>query len=109
MMFMVGQGERIVPIGPPEPRHCLGCGETRDFQPRLKYKFGQFDLLFGFVYAKQYQLACPQCNHGWILDAKATERALPKHPIPFRLRFGFLILIVSVAACAAAAYAIRPI
>ena len=102
MMFMIGQGERTVPVGPPEPQHCPRCEEVTDFQPQLKYKFGQFDLLFGFVYDKRYQLACPKCNHGWHLDKRSMEQNIGKLPIPFHLRFGFLILLGLVAALGAA-------
>ena len=106
MMFYIGQGERTVPIGPTEERHCPRCDEATAFQPQLKYKFGQFDLLFGFVYGKRYQLACSQCNHGWVLDTKETERGLDKVPIPFRLRYGFLVL-VAIAALGASVYFVR--
>ena len=101
MMFMIGQGERTVPVGQPEPQHCPQCDEVTDFQPLLKYKFGQFDLLFGFVYDKRYQLACPQCNHGWHLDKRSMEQSIGKLPIPFHLRFGFGICLALVAALGA--------
>ena len=107
MMFMVGQGERIVEVGPPEPQHCLHCEEVTDFQPQLKYSYGEFDLLFGFIYGKTYQLACPQCNHGWRLDTKIMEQSLGKVPIPFHLRYGFLVLIGLAVALGTAAYYVR--
>lgn len=107
MMFMIGQGERTVAIGPAEPRDCPRCQQQTDFVPQLKYSYGEFDLLFGFVYNKRYQLACPQCGHGWILDTRQTERDLPRHPLLFRLRYGFLILAGLIAALGLAAYAYR--
>ncbi|WP_312370928.1 hypothetical protein [Stenotrophomonas sp.] len=103
MMFLVGQGQRVVAIGPTEQRHCPKCGAQTAFEPQLSYKFGQLDLLFGFVYDKRYQLACTQCNHGWLLDTRETERSLGRHPIPFRLRHGAWILAVMIAALAAGA------
>ena len=108
-MFMIGQGERIVPIGSLEQKYCPGCNQTTDFQTQLRYKYGEFDLLFGFVYGKRYQLACCQCNHGWILDNKTAERTYGKASIPFRLRFGFVLVVIAIAALAAAAHAIRAI
>lgn len=107
MMFMIGQGERVVAIGPPEDHHCPRCDEVRPFEPQLRYKFGEFDLLFGFVYDKRYQMACTQCNHGWLLDTRLTERELGGAPIPLRLRFGLVVLVVLVAGLGAAAYAIK--
>ena len=107
MMFYIGQGERVVPIGPAQERHCPHCNEATQFEPQLKYKFGQFDLLFGFTYDKRYQLACQTCGHGWLLDTRATEADLDKSPIPLHLRFGFLILIVLAATLGTAAYFVR--
>lgn len=106
-MFLIGQGERTVAVGPAEVKHCPRCEEETDFIPQLKYSFGQFDLLFGFVYNKRYQLACAQCHHGWILNTKAVERSLDRIPIPFHLRYGLLVLIGLAAAVALAAYAYR--
>ena len=107
MLLMIGQGERLVDVGPLEQHHCPGCDAVTDFEPQLTYKFGQFDLLFGFVYGKRYQLACQECNHGWRLDTVTMERSLGKVPIPFHLRFGFLVLIGLAAALGTAAYFVR--
>ena len=103
MMFLVGQGERTVAIGPSEQRLCPRCACQCAFEPQLRYKFGQFDLVFGFVYDKRYQLACTQCNHGWLLDTRETERSLARIPIPFHLRHGAWVLALLVAAVGAAA------
>lgn len=102
MMFMIGQGERVVPVGEPEPQHCPHCDGERDFQPQLAYKYGEFDLLFGFVYGRRYQLACPECNHGWQLDRRLAEQRYGKPDIPFRLRYGFVLLLGLFAALGAA-------
>lgn len=107
MMFLIGQGERVVAIGEPEHRDCPRCGETTSFQKQLRYKYGSFDMLFGLAYDKRYQLACLQCNHGWILDTKATEREIGRVPIPFHLRYGLFVLAVLGAALGAAAMAVN--
>jgi len=104
MMFMIGQGERVIAIGEAQPGHCPRCEEVTGFEPQLRYRFAEFDLLFGMVYAKRYQLACPQCGHGWLLDTRQTEKELGRVPIPFRLRYGFAILLVLAAVIAVAAY-----
>lgn len=109
MMFMIGQGERTVPVGEPEPQHCPRCDEMRDFEPQLSYKYGEFDLLFGFVYARRYQLACPACNHGWRLDRRQAKQRYGKPSIPFRLRFGFIILLGLCAALGAAYLSTMPV
>lgn len=109
MMFMIGQGERVVSVGEPEPQHCPRCDETRNFQPQLAYKYGEFDLLFGFVYGRRYQLACPECHHGWRLDRRQAEQRYGKPDIPFRLRFGLILLLGLFAALGAAYLATQPV
>jgi hypothetical protein len=109
MMFMIGQGGRTVSVGEPEPQHCPLCDEMRDFEPQFAYKYGEFDLLFGFVYGRRYQLACPACNHGWRLDRRQAEQRYGKPSIPFRLRFGFIILLGLCAALGAAYVSTMPV
>ena len=106
-MFLIGQGERTVVVGPAEPRDCPRCGEETDFVPQLKYSYGQFDVVFGFVYDKRYQLACPKCHHGWLLDTDIMERNLGRVPIPFHLRHGVPILVAFATALSVAVYAYR--
>ena len=97
MMFLIGQGERTIAIGPADEQHCLHCDMTTKFQPQLKYKYGEFNILFGFIYDKRYQLACLQCNHGWIFTAREAEQIYGKPPLPLRMRYGFLILLAFLA------------
>lgn len=106
-MFLIGQGERTVVVGPAEPQYCPRCETETAFIPQLKYSFGEFDVLFGFIYNKRYQLVCPQCNHGWILGTKEMERKLGGVPVPFRLRYGVVIFIGFAVAIAVASYAYR--
>ena len=80
----------------------------RDFEPQLAYKYGRFDLLFGFVYGRRYQLACPVCHHGWRLDTREAERLYGRPDIPFRLRYGLVILLGVFAALGAASLAMPP-
>ena len=107
MMLLVGQGERVVEVGETEQHHCQRCERETDFVPQLRYRYGQFDVVFGFVYAKRYQLACRQCNHGWILDAAEMEQRLGHVPIPFHLRFGPAVFAMFVVVLASAVYAYR--
>ena len=107
-MFMIGQGENVVAVGPPEPQHCPRCDQVRDFEPQFAYKYGRFDLLFGFVYGRRYQLACPVCHHGWRLDTREAERLYGRPDIPFRLRYGLVILLGVFAALGAASLAMPP-
>ena len=76
--------------------------------PQFAYKYGRFDLLFGFVYGRRYQLACPVCHHGWRLDTREAERLYGRPDIPFRLRYGLVILLGVFAALGAASLAMPP-
>jgi len=107
MMFMIGSGERVVTIGPAEMHHCPRCEEEKEFFPQLKYSYGEFDLLFGFTYGKRYQLACSECQHGWLLDKATVEKGLARVPIPFHLRYGLLVAFACAAALVWAAHAYR--
>ena len=106
-MFLIGQVERTLAIGPPEIVHCPKCEHDREFIPQLKYSYGRFDLLFGFVYNRRYQLACASCNHGWLLDARTAKQAYGKPAIPFLLQYGFLVLVGLVGLFGLAAYIYR--
>ncbi len=106
MMFMIGRGERIQALGPPVVEHCPKCGEERDFLPQLHYSYGQFDLVFGFVYERRYLVACPTCNHGWLLDRQTAEQTYGRPAIPFHLRYGWLVL-AGLVALGSAAYLYR--
>jgi len=108
MMFMIRQGERRIVVGPPQPRHCPRCDEESAFVPELKYSYGEFDLVFGFIYDKHYRLLCPTCEHGWLLDSRAVERDLDEIPIPIRLRFGPAIFAGLAALLWKAVAAYRP-
>jgi len=106
-MLLIGQGERTQVIGPAEKEHCLRCDEEREFVPQLRYSYGQFNLIFGFIYDRRYLLACPECNHGWFLDRVAAEQLYRKPAIPFHLRYGWIVLIALACLVAAAAYGYR--
>ena len=101
---MIGQGERVQALGPCEKHQCPRCEEERDFTPQIRYSYGQFDLLFGFVYNRRYQLACSECNHGWILQPHAARELYGKPAIPFHLRYGLLVLGALAGVVGAAVY-----
>ena len=84
------------------PRVELRAGSTR-----MMFMIGQFDLLFGFVYDKRYELVCPVCNGGWKLDPFAAERTFGKPEIPFHLRYGIWVLAALAVAVGTAAYLYR--
>lgn len=107
MMFMIGQGERTLVLAPAEAHPCPHCDEVTAFEPQLRYRYGEFDLLFGFVYARRYQLACTQCNHGWVLDRREAEQAYGRPHIPLRLRVGLPLLLLVLAGLGAAAWLLR--
>jgi len=92
-MILWGWGERTVGFDIQEHQFCQNCGESRGFEIRLKYEYGHFYHLFGWVIKKQYQLACPSCTHGWILNTASAEGLLGHNPIPFHQRNGLVVMI----------------
>lgn len=72
-MILWGWGERVLTFDLAEHEYCQRCEQKQDFTLRLKYKYGHFYHLFGWVISKQYQLICPVCSHGWVVNASAAE------------------------------------
>lgn len=103
-MILWGWAERIVEFGIEERQHCTRCGEDRDFRMRLKYGYGHFYHLFGWVRHQQYQLVCPVCSHGWLLNRDSALGLVGRDPIPFYQRNGWLVMValaivIGIAAC----------
>jgi hypothetical protein len=102
-MILFGDGERIVTFAVEERHHCECCARDVDFTMRLKYRYGHFYHLFGWVIRKQYQLVCPACEHGWMVNTASAEEILGGNPIPFHLRRGWIVGIVLLHLLAVAA------
>lgn len=93
-MVLLGEGERIYGFDVGEREFCEHCRQQRDFGMRLKYRYGHFYHLFGWVIESQYQLVCPECEHGWLLNADRAKAMLGGNPIPFHQRSGGIVGIV---------------
>lgn len=107
-MILWGTSDWVLTFDLPQREHCQNCRQDQDFELRLKYEYGHFYHLFGFVMSKQYQLVCPVCTHGWLLNARAAEALIGRNPIPFYQRFGWLVLLALIAVVATAALARQP-
>ena len=93
-MILFGTGARLVEFDHVERRHCEHCGIDRNFVLRLKYEYGHFYHLFGWVMSREYQLACPVCTHGWRLEARSARALIGRDPVPFYQRAGWLVLLM---------------
>lgn len=85
-----------------EAHRCAKCGETREFGLRLRYEWGVLCYLPVCVTERQYQLVCPVCQHGWVLERRSAEARLGFDPIPWRHRNGWMVfaglaLVIGVA------------
>lgn len=105
-MFLWGSGERVLTFDWSQREYCKNCECDQDFALRLKYECGHFYHLFGWVMSKQYQLVCPVCSHGWVLNPRVAEEYIGRNPIPFYQRFGWLVLL-ALALCIAVAVGLR--
>ncbi|RNF85085.1 hypothetical protein [Montanilutibacter psychrotolerans] len=92
-MILWGWGERTVGFDVEEHQFCHNCEQDRVFNLRLKYEYGNFYHLFGWVISKQFQLACPSCSHGWILNTASAESLLGRNPIQFHQRNGWMVMM----------------
>lgn len=102
-MILFGDGERVVTFAVRERHFCERCACDVDFAMRLKYRYGHFYHLFGWVMRREYQLACPACKHGWTVNAKSAEAILGGDPIPFHQRHGWVVGLVMLHLLAVAA------
>lgn len=94
VMFLVpiGSSGRLLTFTASEVHDCGKCGEPREFNLRLRYEWGSLFFLPVCVTERQYQLACPVCQHGWLVSRQAGEAMLGGDPIPWRHRNGWMVL-----------------
>lgn len=93
LLVPIGSAARLLTFDLTERRQCASCGEPRDFQLRLRYEWGSLFWWPVCVTERQYQLACPTCGHGWVLEPRAAETMLGGSPIPWRHRNGWMVLV----------------
>jgi hypothetical protein len=106
-MILWGTSNWVLDFDLSEREYCQQCQQDQDFGLRLKYEYGHFYHLFGWVMSKQYQLVCPVCSHGWVLNSSTAEELIGRNPIPFYQRYGWIVLLVLVAIIGVAAVAQR--
>lgn len=93
-MFLIpiGSAGRQLTFDVTETHACATCGEPRAFQLRLRYEWGSLFYLPVCVTERQYQLVCPVCAHGWIIERRSGEGLLGGDPIPWRHRNGWMVI-----------------
>ncbi|MGO1070147.1 hypothetical protein [Lysobacter sp. CA199] len=92
-MILWGTGDCELTFDLSEREYCQKCQQDQDFALRLKYEYGHFYHLFGWVMSKQYQLVCPVCVHGWVLNPRAAVALIGSNPIPFYRRNGWAVML----------------
>ena len=103
-MIIWGFGRERVELGPAQARECGHCAHRRPFRHVLRYRFVHIWYLFCWVTEKQYLAVCDICHHAVPQDTQAFEAALPRSPIPFYRRSGWVVLLGLVAVVGAASY-----
>ncbi|MGO4262055.1 hypothetical protein [Lysobacter sp. TAB13] len=107
-MILWGASKQVLDFDLSEREYCQQCRQDQDFGLRLKYEHGHFYHLFGWVMSKQYQLVCPDCTHGWVVNPRAAEALIGRNPIPFYQRHGWLVMLALAAIIGVAALAHQP-
>lgn len=92
LLIPIGRAGRLLTFDVIEPEHCDTCGERRDFYLRLRYEWGSLFYLPVCVTERDYQLVCPECEHGWRLKPASGNALVGHDPIPWRHRNGWMIL-----------------
>lgn len=104
LLVPIGTSDRLLTFDATETHPCATCGEARDFNLRLRYEWGSLFYLPVCVTGRQYQLACPVCGHGWLVERGSAEAMLGGDPVPWMHRNGWMLL-VAVALVAGVAIA----
>jgi hypothetical protein len=92
LLVPIGNSGRLLTFEVTERHDCGHCGEPREFQLRLRYEWGTLFWWPVCVTERQYQLVCPVCEHGWVLERRSGEAMLGGDPIPWRRRNGWMVL-----------------
>jgi ribosomal protein S27AE len=92
LLIPIGNVGRLLTFDATERHHCGTCGEARDFNLRLRYEWGSLFYLPVCVTERQYQLVCPVCGHGWLVERRSGEGMLGGDPIPWKHRNGWMLL-----------------
>ncbi|MBW3551028.1 MAG: hypothetical protein KY442_09500 [Proteobacteria bacterium] len=91
LLVPIGSAGRQLTFNVTEAHNCGTCGELREFNLRLRYEWGSLFYLPVCVTERQYQLVCPVCEHGWVVQRRSGESMLGGDPIPWRHRNGWMV------------------
>lgn len=93
MFFIIwGTKTALLWLGFPEVRECSTCKQPKEFQLAVQYRFTHLYYIIGFgAYQIQYWTLCPICKRGWKMDAIQAKTLVPKNPIPFMHRYGWVV------------------
>lgn len=94
-MFLlpIGTAGRQLTFNATETHDCGNCGQARAFELRLRYEWGTLFYLPVCVTERQFQLVCPVCQHGWVIERGSGEAVLGGDPIPWAHRNGWMVLV----------------
>jgi hypothetical protein len=93
LLVPIGSAGRLLTFDATEMHPCGTCGEVRDFNLQLRYEWGSLFYLPVCVTERQYQLVCPVCEHGWLIERRSGEALLGGDPIPWKHRNGWMVLV----------------
>jgi hypothetical protein len=92
-MIIWGSRSKTLKLGSAGFEQCATCGQTRQFNYYLDYRYGHLYYIIRAVTQQQYYKLCEICRHGSTLDKKQMELQLGKNPISPFDRYGFAVLI----------------
>jgi hypothetical protein len=99
-MIFYGWGRKSVPLAEIGTAQCSHCNQTRAFRVLLNYSYMHLYWIFGLVLRRKYIVACSTCSHGFLIDKKQLNEAIPKHaanPVPFMQRWGLAVFAAAIA------------
>lgn len=95
-MIIWGTNGETLDMGIVREDKCKTCERKRPFHLYVTYKWWHLYWIFGIVTKCKYMLLCEVCSNGWEIDKKDIKEIHKEVPIPFRRRYGLLLLIAFI-------------
>jgi hypothetical protein len=95
-MLIWGSGSGVCIAGEAGMRDCPVCGSAQRFDLSVSYGYAHIWYLFSWVTRRKYLSVCSRCHNGIVLSKREFRDRVPKDPIPFMRRRGWLLLPVIV-------------
>jgi hypothetical protein len=97
-MIIGGSGSGVCIAGEAGMRDCPICQNAQRFDLTLQYSYAHIWYVFSWITRRKYLSVCSRCHNGVAISKREFQERVPKDPIPFMRRRGWLLIPVIVGA-----------